>query len=279
MTSHNRRTTRASGCADLTGSIDDVIRAAKTNAIKEKRAFREQRYQSDQIPKFHSFMKLPLELRARIYFFTMEDADPPHRHLPTLRAPTLALVSKQIQHEAMHIFLSRCTFFLNITSNFGDISKLDEKAFNGTILPLKPRRPRHCCTEASALSSGRCEPLSKRTRTWLLKVQGDSDELFFPHVAMHIRPSGCCWSHRHNRDKPPTAVLSMHSDNGQLQLDYKNGNDEVNVPSGLDRLRKAAEAVARNITGQHKSHLGFCYDELEEIARELRYWPPGAPEE
>lgn len=135
MSSHNRRATRASGRANLSGSMEDIIRNAKTTAMSEKRAFREQKYQSERIPKFHSFMKLPLELRAHIYFLAMEDADSP-RSLVTLRAPTLALVSKQVQEEAMPVFLSQCTFYLNITSNYENIAKLDEKAADGTLGPL-----------------------------------------------------------------------------------------------------------------------------------------------
>ncbi|KAI0530205.1 hypothetical protein GGR58DRAFT_524895 [Xylaria digitata] len=208
----------------------------------EKRAFRAQKYQSERIPKFHSFMKLPLELRARIYFLAMEDADSP-RHLVTLRAPTLAL--------------------------------LDEKAADGTLGPLWPKSPRTCCVEGAALQSGRCEPLSKRTRSWLQKIQGDSEELFFPYVEMHITPSRCCGGHRNRRG--PILVLSLRACGGRLLLDYKSLKNTDFQP-GLDQFRRDAETVARDITARHKKHKSFCYEELDAIAKSFRYWPPGAPE-
>ena len=61
---HNRRTTRASSHGILSGSIEDVIRNAKIMALHEKRALREQKYDSESIPQFHLFMRLPLGLRA-----------------------------------------------------------------------------------------------------------------------------------------------------------------------------------------------------------------------
>ncbi|KAI8951541.1 hypothetical protein F4801DRAFT_544255 [Xylaria longipes] len=274
MSSHNRRATRASGRANLSGSMQDVIRDAKTTAMYEKRAFREQKYQSERIPKFHSFMKLPLELRAHIYFLAMEDAGSP-RPLATLRAPTLALVSKQVQEEAMPVFLSRCTFYLSIQSNSKDIATLDKKAADGTLGPLWPESPRHCCVEGAALQSGCCEPLSKRIRSRLQKMQGNSEELFFPHVEMHITPTRCCGKHRDHQD--PTPILSLRACSGRLLLDYKS-LENADVQPGLDQLRRDAETVARDIAARHKKHKGFCYEELDAIAKSFRYWPPGAPE-
>ncbi|KAI0184102.1 hypothetical protein EV127DRAFT_445018 [Xylaria flabelliformis] len=275
MSSFNRRATRASGRANLAGSMEDVIRDAKTTAMSERRAFREQKYQSEQIPKFHSFMKLPLELRANVYFLAMEDADSP-RSLATLRAPTLALVSKQVQEEVMPVFLSRCTFYLEILSNYKDIAKLDEKAANGTLGPLIPRGARCCCVEGSALHSGRCTPLSKRTKSWLQKMQGNSKELSFPHVEMHITPTKCCRPHR--KSQGPTLVFSLHACEGRLLLDYKS-LENTDIQPGLDQLRRNAETVARDIAARHKKGFcGFCYEELDEVAKPFRYWPPGAPE-
>ncbi|TGJ79664.1 hypothetical protein E0Z10_g9107 [Xylaria hypoxylon] len=274
MSSHNRRTTRASGRAHLSGSMQDVIRDAKTAAMYEKRAFREQKYESERIPKFHSFMKLSPELRLHIYFLAMEDADSP-RHLVTLRAPTLALVSKQVQEEAMPVFLSRCAFYLNIESNYKDVVRLDRKAADGTLEPLSPGSPRLCCVEATALQSGCCEPLSKRIRSRLQKIQGDSEELFFPHVEMHITPTKCCGSHHNHQG--PIQILSLHAYGGRLLLDYKS-LENTDLQPGLDQFRKDAETVARDIAARHKKHRGFCYEELDAIAKSFRYWPPGAPE-
>ncbi|KAJ3575594.1 hypothetical protein NPX13_g3981 [Xylaria arbuscula] len=93
MSAHNRRATRASGRAALSGSIEDVIKEAKTSALREKRAFREKKYDGEWTPQFHPFLRLPRQLRARIYFLAMEDAGSP-RQLSTLGAPSLALVSK-----------------------------------------------------------------------------------------------------------------------------------------------------------------------------------------
>ncbi|KAI1742687.1 hypothetical protein F4680DRAFT_411419 [Xylaria scruposa] len=274
MSSHNRRATRASGRANLSGSMQDVIKDAKTTAMHEKRAFREQKYENERIPKFHSFMKLPLELRAYIYFLAMEDADSP-RSLVTLRAPTLALVSKQVQEEAMPVFLSRCTFYLRIQSNYEDIARLDEKAADGTLGSLWPKSLRCCCVEGTALQSGRCEPLSKRTRSRLQKMQGDSKELFFRHVEMHITPAGCCGRHRNYQG--PFSVLSLHACSGRVVLDYKSP-ENTELQPGLDQFRRDADTVARNIAARHKKHEGFCYEELDAIAKSFRYWPPGAAE-
>ncbi|KAI3326853.1 hypothetical protein HD806DRAFT_488378 [Xylariaceae sp. AK1471] len=274
MSSHNRRTTRASGRANLSGSMQDVIRDAKTTAMYEKRAFREQKYESERIPKFHSFMKLSLELRAHIYFLAMEDAGSPG-HLATLRAPTLALVSKQVRKEAMPIFLSRCTFYLNIQSNYKDIARLDKKDADGTLGPLLAKSIRFWCVEASALKSGRCEPLSKRIRSWLQKMQGDSEELFFPHVEMHITPTKFHGGRRDCWD--PISVLSLHACSGRPLLDYKN-LENTDFQPGLDQLRRDADTAARDIAARHKKHKGFCYEELDAIAKSFRYWPPGAPE-
>ncbi|KAI0551567.1 hypothetical protein F4679DRAFT_538399 [Xylaria curta] len=274
MSSHDRRTTRASGRANLSGSMQDVIRDAKTTAMHEKRAFREQKYQSEQIPKFHSFMKLPLELRTRIYFLAMEDADSP-RPLATLRAPTLALVSKQVQEEAMPVFLSRCTFYLDIQSNYNHITTLDGKAADGTLGPLWSKPGRCCCVEGTALQSGRCEPLSKRTRSRLQKMQGDSTELFFRHVEMHITPGRCCGRHRNHQG--PFSVLSLHACRDSVLLDFKSP-ENTDFQLGLNQLRRDAETVARDIAARHQKHEGFCYEELEVIAKSFRYWPPGAAE-
>ncbi|KAI1155675.1 hypothetical protein F4825DRAFT_406983 [Nemania diffusa] len=274
MSSHNRRTTRASGRANLSGSMQDVIKNAKTTAMYEKRAFREQKYQSNQIPEFHSFMKLSLELRTHIYFLAMEDVDSP-RSLVTLRAPTLALVSKQVKEEAMPIFLSRCTFYLNIISNHKDIATLDKKAADGTLGPLRSKWPRFCCVEGAALASGRCEPLGKRMRSRLQKMQGDSEELFFPQVEMHITPARCCGRHRHH--EAPTLILSLRACSGRLLLDYKS-LENTDFQPDLDKFRRDAETVARDIADRHKKHKGFSYEELDAIAKSFRYWPLGAPE-
>ncbi|KAJ8121011.1 hypothetical protein ONZ43_g2430 [Nemania bipapillata] len=276
MSVHNRRSTRSSGRAKLSGSIEDVIRDAKVTAMQEKRAFREKKYQSERSPKFHAFMRLPVEVRACIYFLAMEDAGSP-RHLPTLRAPTLALVSKQVREEALHIFLARCTFYLNVQSNHQDIGDLDEKASKGKLLPLHPTSPRMCCIEGAALDSGRCEPLSKQTRLWLLKMRGNSEELYFQNIELHITPSRCCGGHRRNRHGGAALVLSLRAHTGQLLIDYEEPPDTDSHP-GLDRLRRDAVTVAHDIAALHKNYIGFSYKELKQVAKSFRYWPPGAPE-
>ncbi|KAI1347687.1 hypothetical protein F5Y01DRAFT_294546 [Xylaria sp. FL0043] len=277
MSSHTRRFTRSSGRANLAVWIEDVIREAKTTALHEKRAFREQKYDSERLPKFHAFMRLPPELRARIYFFAMEDADSP-RYLPTLRAPTLALVSKQVQEEAVHVFLSQCTFYLSVPSNHAEIAILDDEALNGSLGPLYPKSPgRLWCFEEAAFHSGRCDPLSKQTRLWLQKMQTDSEELYFPNVELHITSTEFSWAHYRRDDHHETSVLSLRTRSGRLLLDYKDPENAQSQP-GLQQLRENAETVARDIAARHEKHLGFCYEELNEIAKSFRYWPPRAPE-
>ncbi|TRX88439.1 hypothetical protein FHL15_010629 [Xylaria flabelliformis] len=277
MSSFNRRATRASGRANLSGSMQDVIRDAKTTAMYERRAFREQKSQSERIPKFHSFMKLPLELRAHIYFLAMEDADSP-RPLATLRAPTLALVSKQVQEEAMPVFLSQCTFYLEVLSKYNDVDLLGKKAANGTLWPLVSEYPRSCCAEEVALQSGGCKPLSKRTKSRLQKMQGNSKEWFFPHVELHIRPTECCeWA---PDPQVLTLVLSLHACRGRLLLDYED-LENTDIQPCPDQVRMNAETVARDIAERHRKQKGFCgfrYEELDAIAKSFRYWSTEAPE-
>ncbi|KAI1130828.1 hypothetical protein F5Y10DRAFT_103434 [Nemania abortiva] len=277
MSVHTRRSTRASGRATLSGSIEDVIRDAKTVAMQEKRAHREQKYQSSHSSAFHSFMKLPTILRDRIYLFAMEDPDSP-RHLPSLRAPTLALVSKQVQIEAVRVFLTQCTFYLDIISNYKDIAELDEKASRGTLLSLYPKYAgRTCCVEGSALDSGCCEGLSKRTRLWLSKMQGSNEVLFFPNLKLHITPARCCGRHRRNNGNDRTAVFSLRARGGRLLLDFKS-TEKTDSRASLDKFRRNAEKVAYAIAARHQGHRGFSYEEVDEIAKSFRYWPPGAPE-
>ncbi|KAI1275135.1 hypothetical protein F5Y07DRAFT_371303 [Xylaria sp. FL0933] len=277
MSSHTCRSTRASSRANLSVRIEDVIREAKTTALHEKRASREQKYKNERLPKFHAFTRLPPELRDRIYFFAMEDADSP-RYLPTLRAPTLALVSKQVQEEAVHVFLSQCTFYLSFYSNHAYIAILDDEASNGTLGPPYPNSPGGFgCSEGAALHSGRCESLSKQTRLWLQKMQTDSEELYFPNVELHITSTEYNWDHYCHGYHHQCSVLSLRTRSGRLLLDYKDPENAQSQP-GLQQLRENAETVARDIAARHEKHLGFCYEELNEIAKSFRYWPPGAPE-
>ncbi|KAI0479962.1 hypothetical protein F4859DRAFT_530071 [Xylaria cf. heliscus] len=238
--------------------------------MDEKRAFREQKNRNERISKIHLIMKLPRELRARIYFLVMEDADSP-RPLAILRAPTLALVSKQVQEEAMSVSLSGCTFYLSIQSNYEDIAMLDEKAVNGTLGPLWPKSPRFGCVEGAALQSGRCTPLSNRIRSRLQKMQGGSEDSFPPHVEMHITPTKCCGSRRR---QGPIRVLSLRASRDQLLLHYETLK-HIDFARGLDQLRRDAETVARDIATRHKKHKSFRYEELDVIAKEIRYWPSG----
>ncbi|KAI0798907.1 hypothetical protein GGR55DRAFT_528976 [Xylaria sp. FL0064] len=109
-------------------------------------------------------------------------------------------------------------------------------------------------------------------------MQGDSEELYFPNVELHITHSGCCGNHfyPYHHYTYKTSVLSLRTRRGRLLLDYKDLENTKSQP-GLQRLRGNAETVAHDIAARHKKHLGFCYEELNEIAKSFRYWPPGAP--
>ncbi|KAI1420798.1 hypothetical protein F5Y12DRAFT_790904 [Xylaria sp. FL1777] len=279
MSIDNRRNTRASG---QLGSIEDIIKDAKTVAEHKKRvaehtkrALREQKYeqkyQSEGSPQFHGFMRLPKELRADIYFLVMEDADSPRRYLHILRAPTLALVSKQIREEAVAVFLSRCTFYCKVESNWMYLAAI-ERTSNGMVW-----LPQTCCIEAAARRSGQCQPMTKWTRSWLLKMQGDGEELLFPNVELQISHSLYCRRigagylspRRHYRDEHDSSVLTLRARSGRLLLDYTDPKDITDL-SYLQRFRMDAVTVARNIAAQQERHTGFSYEQLDEIVKSFR---------
>ncbi|KAK3645191.1 hypothetical protein LTR56_009241 [Elasticomyces elasticus] len=150
--------------------MDEIEAQVKSKLARDNRAVREAKY-ADTPCKFTIFDLIP-ELRERIYLYVL-DTETPHK-LHTLKAPTIALASKQIRAEVLPLFFTKCHFIVEIRSNYPQISRLDNLPDQDRARPRNGERAEGQLERTSEgltrLEYLRCGHV--RGTTWLSKLEG-----------------------------------------------------------------------------------------------------------
>lgn len=144
-----RRSQRAAGL-QLSNRLGDIADQAKQQVLNDQRAARESKYAHTRA-KFR-FMDLLPELRLRIYGFAMTTEEP--RDLTDIKAPTLAMVSKQVRAEAFPVFFSDCVFATTVKSNYVYVDRIDASAARNTLANHRPRGRNLAPTRIQEASDG-----------------------------------------------------------------------------------------------------------------------------
>ncbi|KAK5740825.1 hypothetical protein LTR17_004415 [Elasticomyces elasticus] len=107
-TSRSKRT----GGEKLSERTNDLQGEVRHQAVQEQHPVLPLDATSESAPCEFNLLDLVPELRERIYYFALQ-TDVPRQiasHSSKLKAPTLALVSKQVRAEVLPIFFGKCEF-------------------------------------------------------------------------------------------------------------------------------------------------------------------------
>ncbi|KAI8631535.1 hypothetical protein F5Y19DRAFT_398614 [Xylariaceae sp. FL1651] len=279
MSSQNRRITRANARASarsddhvtLSDTMEAVIQHAQAVAHLP---YREQKYAAVDCPKFHYFLRLPIELRELIYFFAMEEPGSP-RNVATMQWPTLALVSKQVRYEALRVFPAKCSFYVK-AGEVWDKDVIVGYADGGRIRlgsedVLKRWRCARPSEKREVSFSGFCEPLDRSENHQLGKQSMEASmedwTPFLANIEIRIlRRLGILYN------PSEWSRLSLRAHKGALTVEYE-GPASTMYMGQFDRLRDRAEKCSRDIAHHRDNFAGFSIQELAKIVDSLAAGP------
>ncbi|KAK4889335.1 hypothetical protein LTR27_011872 [Elasticomyces elasticus] len=262
----------------------------QAEVLNEKRNAQQLRYASTTC-KFTIFDLVP-ELRERIYYYAMETEQP--RPFLGLKAPALALVSKQVRAEVLPVFFGKCRFMIEITSNFPWMSFMEtHKASIPHSKPIGPKKYKSRLNGSTSIwfgypaayhASGRVSGVST-AKSWLARLEKrEGVDVAFRNLEV--------------------LVVGIESENRIRRLEETFMNiavptarklrpvvtEEVASPRGdpifgpirvagthyagaLAVVRQRAKGKAEELAEQREGFKGFTLGDLEAIAMEFKYWP------
>ncbi|KAK3636654.1 hypothetical protein LTR56_000853 [Elasticomyces elasticus] len=267
-----RKSARFTG-GKLPERIDEIEAQVKSKLARDNRAVREAKY-ADTPCKFTIFDLIP-ELRERIYLYVL-DTETPHK-INALKAPTLALASKQVRAEVLPLFFTRCHFIVDVLSNYPHITRLDNLPDQGRARPRVGERADgqlKRTLEGSARSEYlRCGHI--RATSWLSKLEVKEGIVpVFRHFELRIvygnwgRPARWAQVTWMGVDVFPSSTRGLRP---VITYDTREGNTKF--PRELELVRGRAKAKLEWFAVERQVFPGFTVRDLEDVAKGFAYWP------
>ncbi|KAK4889338.1 hypothetical protein LTR27_011875 [Elasticomyces elasticus] len=268
-----RRSARFTSSGKLPERIGEIEAQAKSQVAKDNRTTREAKYANTPC-KFTIFDLIP-ELRERIYLYVLDTETP--RKINALKAPTLALASKQVRAEILPLFFTRCHFIIDVNSNYPHIPHLDDlpeqdrarprigERAGGQLKRTNEGRPR--------LEYLRCGHI--RATSWLSKLEAKEDIVpVFRRFELRIvygnwgRPARWAQVTWMGVDVFPSSTRGLRP-----FVTYDTREGHVGQPRELAVVRGRAKAKLERFAAEREVFPGFTVRDLEDVAKEFAYWP------
>jgi len=266
---------RAVEGSQLSDNFSDVEAQAKRQVLSEHRAARQAKY-ANTTTKFR-FLDLLPELRIRIYALAISTNGP----RCMTKAPTLALVSKQVRAEVLPVFFSECTFAIRLHSNYAHIRHIDALAAQNVLAGyVAPRRGRGMTLANSfdmvLIDSARAinETIYDRTRSAINKIhKRDKLQVAFRNVDFFILCQ-TVWPRRGVWGPAELSTFSLRVPTGKHTVEVISADPRgsQHLPA-LVKMRDQAKTIAEEMAASRKRFVGFTLAELDRIERAFKYWP------
>ncbi|KAK3636658.1 hypothetical protein LTR22_018624 [Elasticomyces elasticus] len=249
--------------------IGDLEAEARHQDLQKQRAVLVLAAESENVTCKFKLLDLAPELRERIYYFALKTDSPRQiaSYNSKLKAPTLALVSKQIRAEVLPIFFSKCKFIAQVHSNYAQVAVFEMEprpalesavmdrakywhSLSGTMGYINsPDSPRAWITELE-----RREGFVAAFRNLKIAISTYNDNLGrFEISAMCLRV--------------PTATKL------RPVISFEEPQKVICPPQHLKQVQERVQAEAERIAADRKVFVGFTLNNLEVIAEQFKYWP------
>ncbi|KAK5728672.1 hypothetical protein LTR15_001811 [Elasticomyces elasticus] len=253
--------------------MDEIEAQVKSKLARDNRAVREAKYANTPC-KFTIFDLIP-ELRERIYLYVLDTETP--RKINALKAPTLALASKQVRAEILPLFFTRCQFIVDVNSNYADIPRLDNLPDQ---VRARPRIGERADGQLKRVSKGsakleylRCGHI--RATSWLSKLEANEGivpvlrrfelRIVYGNWGRPARWGLVTWM---GVDVFPSSTRGL-----QPVVTYDTREGDVGHPRELAVVRERAKAKLEGFAVEREVFRGFTVRDLEDAAKEFAYWP------
>ncbi|KAK3629037.1 hypothetical protein LTR56_018273 [Elasticomyces elasticus] len=270
-----RRSSRLSG-EKLGGNFEEAEQHGRVRFYVDRRAGWEAEH-ADVKCKFTIFDLIP-ELRSRIYSYAMTTEKP--RTISRWREPVLAMVSKQIRSESLPIFFAECVFYITLRLNYNDYAMLDSLAARNALPTSKP-------------------PYSAEESNPVIRRSFDVGKLYFDYYNsspsmtlarlqkiafrnVDLKIEGPCVPDQSARFGTTRETLWMiisvpTASRPKPVISWVEPKSPSTYKTAIAILCEKAEARAIEIAASRERFLGFSLQDLQELAKEFRYWPAAMP--
>ncbi|KAK5687479.1 hypothetical protein LTS10_001617 [Elasticomyces elasticus] len=263
-----RRSKRIHG-EKLSERVEDLEAEARHQALREQQPVLMLDAESKDTACKFNLLDLVPELRERVFYFALKTDSPRQiaSQSSTLKAPTLALVSKQVRAEVLPIFFSKCEFVTHVYSNNAHVVVLDLKpmaALEGISMEYIKSRHR---------ASGKLELINSpdSPRAWIADLEKREGLIAsFRNVTLTMsayHPESYKFEHSGVRICVPTASKL------RPVVSYEDPHHVFIAPQYRERIREQAKVKIDEIAAKRTVFVGFTLDDLEVIAAQFRYWP------
>ncbi|KAK5740829.1 hypothetical protein LTR17_004419 [Elasticomyces elasticus] len=260
--------------------MDEIEAQVKSKLARDNRAVREANSESASTVLNFEVSRAILTRRNRsnlLYLYVL-DTKTPHK-LHTLKAPTIALASKQIRAEVLPLFFTKCHFIVEVHSNYPDIKRLNAVDPYGGDNSVKPRPGELKSDEKLDRWSERGVYLhSGRVRgsPWLPKLEGREGVVpVFRHFELKIFDGSQTGYGRRflevnwmGIEVLPSVARGLRS---VVTYDTREGN--TIYPRELGIVRGRAKAKLEEIPVEREVFPGFTLMDVDAVAKEFAYWP------
>ncbi|KAK5740826.1 hypothetical protein LTR17_004416 [Elasticomyces elasticus] len=286
-----RRSNRVNG-TKLTEKIEDMEARIQTEVLDERRNNQQLKYASTTC-KFTIFDLVP-ELRERIYYYAMETGQP--RPLMGLKAPTLALVSKQVRAEVLSVFFGKCGFMVEITSNYPWMRQLKAMRVSH-VKPTEHKKYKYRLHGSNEMmwgynpayhAAGRVSGAST-AKTWLARLEKrDGVDVAFRNLEVLIAGIDSETTSKSKKLEETwitVVVPTTRKLRPVVNYDKYAGSPYASKnrwpkrvagtehPEELTLFRERAKAKVEEIAEGRDGFKGLTLDDLEVVAAEFKYWP------
>ncbi|KAK4953576.1 hypothetical protein LTR10_008174 [Elasticomyces elasticus] len=283
-----RRSNRVNG-TKLTEKVEDMEARIQAEVLNEKRNAQRLKYAGTTC-EFTIFDLVP-EYRERIYYYAMETEQP--RPLMGLKAPTLALVSKQVRAEVLPVFFGKCCFIIEITSNYPWMRQL--KAIGVShVKPIEHKKYKfrlngsrgimygsHAAYHAAGRVSG-----ASTAKTWLARLEKRDDvnvtfrnlevliAAFAQSISGGLEETWMTVVVPTARKLKPVVTYDEYAGPPYIpRMRYSRRVAGTGHAEELTLFRGRAKAKVEEIAEGRDGFKGFTVDDFEVVAAEFKYWP------
>ncbi|KAK3636657.1 hypothetical protein LTR56_000850 [Elasticomyces elasticus] len=283
-----RRSNRVNG-TKLTEKIEDMEARIQAEVLNEKRRAQQVKYASTTC-KFTIFDLVP-ELRERIYYYAMETEQP--QPLMGLKAPALALVSKQVRAEVLPVFFGKCRFMVEITSNYPWMRQMKATRVSH-VKPIEHKKYKYRLNGWNGIKYG-CHPAyhasgrvsgASSAKSWLTRLEKrEGINVAFRNlevlvVGMELGRIGKLEETWMTIVVPTTRKLRpVVTYDGYAGAPYTPRNRwprrvaGTHHPQELTLVRERAKAKMEEIAEGRDGFKGLTLDDLGVTAEKFQYWP------
>ncbi|KAK4889334.1 hypothetical protein LTR27_011871 [Elasticomyces elasticus] len=209
------------------------------------------------------------ELRERIYYFALQIGSPRQiaSHSSKLKAPTLALVSKQVRSEVLPIFFSKCEFVTRVHSNYAHMPLFDMKPMPALYSQAMERAKYwHRLSGTMGFIDSPDSP-----RAWIAELEKREGLVAsFRNVKFDIR------SYSDDQRGFESSVMCLRVPTAtklRPVVSFEGPQTAICPPQHLKQVQERVQAEVERIAADREVFVGFTLNDLEVIAEQFKYWP------